>query len=119
MTDLETGFVRGHLWSVDFAKRDGTQAGTDVRPALIVSDDRLHHPNLGIVIVIPGTATIQPLPLHVSLEPNDSTGLAETTSFEIERLQAVQFEQFIERLGRPDPVTAYNIDLILRNALRL
>jgi mRNA interferase MazF len=118
----EGSVVRGDVWSVEFGTdpedpEDPEQAFR--RPALIVSDDRLHHPNLRMVIVVPGTSTIRPVPLHVVAAPGGGTGLAVPTAFLVEQVRAVSIARLVERLGRLDAVSRHAIDEVLRNALSL
>lgn len=115
----EGSLVRGDIWSVDFGidPEDPEQAFR--RPALIVSDDRLHHPNLRMVIVVPGTSTIRQVPLHVVVEPDAETGLGASTAFQVEQVRAVSVARMVERLGRLDSANRHAIDEILRNALSL
>ncbi len=115
----EGRFVRGDVWSVDFGADPEDPEQAFRRPALIVSDDRLHHRNLRMVIVVPGTSTIRSVPLHVVVEPDDGTGLDSVTAFQVEQVRAVSIVRFVERLGRLDPVSRHAIDEILRNALNL
>ncbi len=115
----EGRFVRGDVWSVDFGADPEDPEQAFRRPALIVSDDRLHHPNLRMVIVVPGTATIRPLPLHVVVEPDDDSGLIVPTAFQAEQVRAVSIARLVDRLGRLDPVSRHAIDEILRNVLSL
>ncbi len=117
--NAEGRFVRGDVWSVDFGADPEDPEQAFRRPALIVSDDRLHHPNLRMVIVVPGTSTIRSVPLHVVVEPDDGTGLDAATAFQVEQVRAVSVARFVERLGRLDPVSRHAIDEILRNALSL
>lgn len=112
-------FVRGDVWSVDFGADPEDPEQAFRRPALIVSDDRLHHPNLRMVIVVPGTSTIRSVPLHVVVDPDDGTGLDAATAFQVEQVRAVSVARFVERLGRLDSVSRHEIDEILRNALSL
>ena len=111
--------LRGDLWMVDFGANPEDPEQAFRRPALIVSDDRLHHPNLRMVIVVPGTSTIRQLPLHLVIAPDDGNGLAATTAFQTEQIRAVSVARLNERLGRLDPASRHAIDEILRTALRL
>lgn len=117
--NAEGRFVRGDVWSVDFGADPADPEQAFRRPALIVSDDRLHHRNLRMVIVVPGTSTIRSVPLHVVVEPDGGAGLAAATAFQAEQVRAVSIARFVERLGRLDPVSRHAIDEILRNALSL
>lgn len=115
----EQQFTRGDVWSVDFGvdPQDPEQAFR--RPAVIVSDDRLHHPNLRMVIVVPGTSTIRSVPLHVVVEASDDTGLTVPTAFQVEQVRSVSAARLVVRLGRLDALSRHAIDEILRNALSL
>ncbi|MCY4371522.1 MAG: type II toxin-antitoxin system PemK/MazF family toxin [bacterium] len=66
---------RGDVWLVDFGAEPKDPEQAFLGPAVIVSDDRLHHPNLRMVIVVPGTSTIRRIPLHVVLSPDHNNGL--------------------------------------------
>jgi mRNA interferase MazF len=114
--NTDARFVRGDVWSVDFGT-DPEQAFR--RPALIVSDDRLHHPNLRMVIVAPGTSTIRQMPLDVVVEPDSDTGLGVATTFQVEHVRAVSIARLMERLGHLGTVSRHAMDEILRNALGL
>jgi len=117
--DAELRLVRGDVWSVDFGADPESPEQAFCRPALIVSDDRLHHPNLRMAIVVPGTSTVRMLPLHVVVQPDGAAGLVATTAFQVEQVRAVSIARFVERLGRLDLVSRHAIDEILRNALSL
>ncbi|MCY4664832.1 MAG: type II toxin-antitoxin system PemK/MazF family toxin, partial [Acidimicrobiaceae bacterium] len=118
MTD-EGRLRRGDVWLVDFGADPPDPEQAFPRPAVIVSDDRLHHPNLRMVIVVPGTSTIRRIPLHVSLPPDRHNGLTTETAFQVEQVRAVSTGRLVERLGRLDTLGRHAIDEILRNALNL
>lgn len=115
----EPTHARGDIWQADFGAHPSEPEQASRRPALIVSDDRLHHPNLRIVIVVPGTSTIRRLPLHVTAEPDDTNGLGQTTAFQVEQVRAISTGRLLERLGRLDAETRHTVDEILRNVLDL
>lgn len=115
----EERLSRGDVWLVGFGTDPEHPEQAFRRPALIVSDDRLHHPNLKMAIVVPGTSTIRSLPLHVVAEPDVGSGLVETTAFQVEQVRAVSTHRFVRRLGHLDPVHLQEVEAILRNALNL
>lgn len=115
----EGQFVRGDVWFADFGVHPEDPEQAFRRPAVIVSDDRLHHPNLRMVIVVPGTSTMRRVPLHVAVEPDAGNGLGVATAFQVEQVRAVSVGRLVERLGRLDSVSLHAIDEILRSALRL
>ena len=118
MTD-EGRLVRGDVWLVDFGADPQDPEQAFLRPAAIVSDDRLHHPNLRMVIVVPGTSTVRRIPLHVVVSPDHDNGLATETAFQVEQVRAVSTGRLVERLGHLDVLGRHAIDEILRNVLRL
>ena len=115
----EPRYLRGDLWWVDFGTHPEDPEQAFRRPALIVSDDQLHHPNLRLVIVVPGTTTIRRLPLHVAVQPDGDNGLAETTAFQVEQVRSISATRLVERLGRLDVASRHAVDEILRMALSL
>ena len=115
----EGRLLRGDIWLVDFGADPEEPEQAFWRPAVIVSDDRLHHPNLRMVIVVPGTSTVRRFPLHVVLEPDGDNGLAVETAFQVEQVRAVSTGRMVERLGQFDSLSRHALDEILRNALSL
>ena len=110
---------RGDVWLVDFGADPEDPEQAFLRPAVVVSDDRLHHPNLRMVVVVPGTSTIRPIPLHVVVSPDRNNGLATETAFQVEQVRAVSTGRLVSRLGRLDDLDRHAIDEILRNVLSL
>ena len=115
----EGRLLRGDVWLADFGADPQDPEQALRRPAVIVSENRLHHPNLRMVIVVPGTSTIRGIPLHVVLSPDGNNGLVTETAFHVEQVRAISTGRLVERLGRLDAPTSHAIDEILRNALRL
>jgi mRNA interferase MazF len=115
----EPTHLRGDVWLVDFGTYPEDPEQAFQRPALIVSDDNLHHPNLRLVIVVPGTTTLRGLPLHVLAEPHDGNGLERRTAFQVEQVRAISTTRLVRRLGRLDGEARHTVDEILRNALHL
>lgn len=115
----EGSLARGDVWRFDFGADPTDPEQAFLRPAVIVSDDRLHHPNLGIVIVVPGTSTIRNIPLHVVISPDSANGLDAETAFQPEQVRAVSARRLTERLGYIDDLSRHEIDEKLRNTLSL
>lgn len=110
---------RGDVWLVDFGADPESPEQAFRRPAVIVSDDRLHHPRLRLVIVVPGTSNVRPLPLHLAVEPDGDNGLTLLTAFQAEQVRAVSNVRLAERLGRLGAEPRHALDEILRLALSL
>lgn len=115
----ESTHVRGDVWLIDFGAHPEDPEQAFLRPSVIVSDDRLHHPNLRLAIVVPGTTTLRQLPLHVVVEPDGDNGLDRPTAFQVEQVRAIATTRLVERLGRLDAESRHTVDEILRNALAL
>jgi len=115
----EDRLVRGDVWSVDFVIDPEDPEQAFHRPALIVSDDRLHHQHLRMVIVVPGNSVIRHLPLHVEVDPDGANGLTEPTAFRVEQVRSVSVARLTQRLGRLDAPGRHAVEVILRNALSL
>ena len=126
MQPLRTGWMvneqrlhRGDIWLVDFGADPHDPEQAFLRPAVIVSDDRLHHPNLMMVIVVPGTSTIRGIGLHAVVSPDRGNGLVTETAFQVEQVRAVSTGRLVNRLGRLGAPNRDAIDAILRSALCL
>ncbi|MCY4258319.1 MAG: type II toxin-antitoxin system PemK/MazF family toxin [bacterium] len=116
---LNVQLARGDIWVVDFGSNPKDPEQSLIRPAVIVSDDRLHHPNLKMVIVVPGTTTVRGVSLHVVVAPDADNGLDQPTVFQVEQLRAVSIGRLQQRLGYLDAVSRYAVDEIMRNVLSL
>jgi mRNA interferase MazF len=115
----EPTHTRGDVWMVDFGTHPEDPEQAFRRPAVIVSDNHLHHPALQMVIVVPGTTTLRDIPLHVTVEPDGANGLTATTGFQIEQVRSISAARLVKRLGRLDAPSRHTIEEILRNALHL
>jgi len=110
---------RGELWRADFGADPTDPEQAFLRPALIVSDDRLHHPALRMVIVVPGTSTLRGLPLHVVVEPDGANRLAQPTAFQVEQIRAISTARLTEPIGAVSAEAMAAIDETLLAVLGL
>jgi len=115
----EPTLLRGDIWVVDFGSHPEDPEQAFRRPALIVSDDQLHHPNLRLAIVVPGTTTLRNLPLHAIVEPDHTNALESPTAFQVELVRAIPTTLLAARIGNLDAETRHAVDEILRNTLHL
>lgn len=116
---VEERLLRGDIWLVDFGPEPRDPEQALVRPAVVVSENRLHHRNLKMVIVVPGTSTIRGIPLHVVSSPDHVNGLSTETAFQIEQVRAVSTARLVKRIGRIDGLELGSLDDTLRTALGL
>jgi mRNA interferase MazF len=119
VSNTEEPLQRGDIWIVDFGIDPQDPEQAFVRPALIVSDNRLHHPHLRLVIVVPGTSTLRGLALHVVAQPDSENGLTMATAFQIEQVRSISVSRLIARAGRLEGVLCHAIDETLRTVLAL
>ncbi len=115
----DSPYRRGDIWIVDLGVDPVDPEQAFRRPGVIVSDDRLHHPSLRLVTVVPGTSRLRSLPLHVEVDAGADNGLDVTTAFQTEQIRAVSNGRLVERLGRLDAVNRHLLDETLRLTLRL
>lgn len=85
----EGQLLRSDVWLVDFGADPQDPEQAFLRLVVIVSDDRLHYPNLRMVIVVPGTSTTRQIPLHMVVAPDHDNGLATETALQVEQVRAV------------------------------
>lgn len=124
MARRETGCVateirRGDIWTVDLGSDPSDPEQAFIRPAIIVSDDRLHDPRLKMCVVVPGTSTIRRVSLHVVAEPDAANGLDALTAFQAEQVRSVSVARLRARIGTAGAVVVAQLDELLRNVLRL
>ncbi len=108
---------RGEVWLVDFGGPAG-QEEAGVRPAVIVSADRLNESGAGVVIVVPCTTTHRGLLSEVELDPRQS-GLDDVSYAKGEDVKSVSERRLVTRLGSVGPDTMFEIARVLRFLLDL
>ena len=110
---------RGEIWSVDLGSDPTDPEQAFIRPAVVVSDDRLHDPRLQMCIIAPGTTTIRRIGLHLVIEPDSTNGLGALTAFQAEQVRAVSVGRLAERLGHIGAIATAQLDELLRTVLAL
>ncbi len=113
MTDTR----RGEVWLVDFGIPVGREGGY-VRPAIVVSSDMLNSGPGGVVVVVPTTTSRRDLPLHVEIEPGESS-LDEVSYAKCEDVKSVAIERMVRRFGTASSETVHRIGQTLRHVLDL
>jgi mRNA interferase MazF len=108
---------RGEIWLVDFGDPVGReQAGH--RPAVVVSDDRLHASGAGVLIVVPCTTTHRDLPTYVELD-DTLTGLDAVSYAKCEDVKSISDRRLGARVGSADSESMFAIARALRFLLDL
>jgi mRNA interferase MazF len=109
--------ARGEVWLADLNPTRGReQAGR--RPVLVVSEDLFNRGPAGLVIVLPLTSTVRPIPSHVAVSPPEG-GLKSETAILCEAIRSISTDRLIQRWGAVAPRTLTRIEDRLRILLRL
>ena len=108
---------RGDVWLIDFGHPIGSeQAG--IRPAVVMSTNRLNRSRAGLVIVIPCTTAQRGLPSHVEIDPSRS-GLDEITYAKCEDIKSVSEERLVARIGEADEEAMFAMASAIRVLLEV
>ena len=108
---------RGEVWLVNLAPTAGhEQAGR--RPAVIVSEDVFNSGPADLVILLPITSTLRPIPSHVPLSPPDG-GLDRQSAVLCEAIRSVSRRRLIRRIGAIRAARLAHVEDVLRILLRL
>jgi len=108
---------RGEIWLVDLnPKRGHEQAGR--RPVAILSEDSFNNGPAGLVVVLPITSTIRPIPSHVVVEPPEG-GLRVRSAVICEAIRSISIDRLVERWGRLGGKSLARMEDVLRILLRL
>ncbi len=119
MVLAEPEIRRGDIWQVDLGVDPTDPEQAFIRPAIIVSDDRLHDPRLKMCVIVPGTSTIRRLSLHLVVEPDAQSGLDSMTAFQAEQVRAVSVHRLKTRIGHAGALVEAQLDELLRIVLKL
>ena len=109
--------ARGEVWLVDLDPTRGReQAGR--RPVLVVSDDLFNAGPADLVIVLPITSTLRPVPSHVRLPPPEG-GLKTESAVLCEAIRSISKDRLVRRWGAISTDRMKRIEDVLRILLRL
>lgn len=116
---MTTEIRRGEIWRVDLGSDPADPEQAFLRPAVVVSDDRLHDPRLKMCIVVPGTSTIRRVSLHLVVEPDADNGLDALTAFQPEHVRSLSVARLREPLGHVGAIATAQLDELLRTVMAL
>jgi len=112
-----TSPARGEVWLADLNPTRGhEQAGG--RPVLVLSEDLFNRGPAGLVIVLPMTSTVHPVPFHLPVSPPEA-GLKNLTAVLCEAIRSISTDRLIVRWGAVTSRTMTEIEDRLRILLRL
>ncbi len=108
---------RGEIWLADLNPTRGReQAGR--RPVLVFSVDEFNQGPAELVVVLPITSTIRPIPLHVIVQPQEG-GLKVQSRILTDAIRSVSKERLAERWGQVSPATMTAVEDRVRTLLGL
>lgn len=109
--------IRGEVWLAQLDPvRGHEQAGT--RPVLVISDDLFNRGPAGLVIALPITSRLRPIPSHIRISPPQG-GLAVESAALCEGVRSISKERLLKRLGLVNRGTMEMVEDRLRILLRL
>lgn len=108
---------RGEIWLADLnLTRGREQAGQ--RPVLVFSVDEFNQGPAELVVVLPITSTIRPIPLHVIIQPPEG-GLKVQSRILTDAIRSISKERLVERWGQVSPETMAAVEDRVRTLLGL
>ncbi|MEI6491551.1 MAG: type II toxin-antitoxin system PemK/MazF family toxin [Verrucomicrobiota bacterium] len=109
--------ARGDIWLADLNPvRGHEQAGR--RPVLVVSVDAFNQSRADLVVVIPITSTLRPIPFHVVVQPPEG-GLTNPSALLCEAVRSISKDRLVTRWGAITAATMLQVEDRLRILLRL
>ena len=109
--------ARGEIWLADLNPvRGHEQAGR--RPVLVVSVDPFNQSRAELVVVIPITSTLRPIPFHVVVQPPEG-GLTNPSALLCEAVRSISKDRLVTRWGTVSPASMSQVEDRLRILLRL
>lgn len=112
-----TPAARGEVWLADLSPtRDREQAGR--RPVVVVSVDFFNEGPSGLVVVLPVTSTIRPIPSHVPIDPPEG-GVKNRSAVLCEAVRSIASDRLVQRWGALTPASLERVEDCLRILLGL
>lgn len=109
--------ARGEIWLADLNPvRGHEQAGR--RPVLVVSVDAFNQSRADLVVVIPITSTLRPIPFHVVVQPPEG-GLTNPSALLCEAVRSISKDRLVTRWGTVSAATISQVEDRLRILLHL
>jgi mRNA interferase MazF len=109
--------LRGEVWLADLDPTRGhEQAGK--RPVLVVSEDLFNRGPAGLVIVLPITSTVRPIPTHVPIDPPEG-GLKVKSAILCDAVRSISKDRFVVCWGSVQGTTLAAVSDRLRILMRL
>lgn len=108
---------RGEVWLADLEPTFGHEQGGR-RPVLIISVDAFNAGKSGLVVALPITSRVRPLPLHIPVNPPEG-GLRLPSAILCDAIRSIDQRRLIDCWGTVDPPTMTLVEDVLRRLLGL
>jgi mRNA interferase MazF len=108
---------RGEVWLADLDPTFGHEQGGS-RPVLIVSVDAFNAGLSGLVVILPFTSRLRPLPLHVPVNPPEG-GLRKPSVILCDAIRSIDRRRLLDLWGSVDARTLSTVEDRLRRLLGL
>jgi mRNA interferase MazF len=108
---------RGDVWLANLDPTFGHEQGGH-RPVLVVSVDAFNGGRSGLVVVLPITSRVRPLPLHIPVNPPEG-GLRLPSAILCDAIRSIDRRRLIEYWGAITPSTLGLVEGCLRRLLGL
>jgi len=109
---MGTSAARGDIWLADLNPiRGHEQSGR--RPVLVVSVDGFNQSRADLVVVIPITSTLRPIPFHVVVQPPEG-GLTNPSALLCEAVRSISKQRLVTRWNAVSASTMSQVEDRLR-----
>lgn len=109
--------ARSDIWLADLNPvRGHEQAGR--RPVLVVSVDAFNQSRADLVVVIPITSTLRPIPFHLVVQPPEG-GLTNPSALLCEAVRSISKDRLLTRWGSVSPAIMAQVEDRLRMLMGL
>lgn len=108
---------RGEIWLTDLSPTRGREEAGQ-RPVLVFSVDEFNKGPAELVVVLPITSTIRPIPLHVIVQLSEG-GLKTQSRILTDAIRSISKERLIDRWGTVSPETMAVVEDRVRTLLGL
>lgn len=109
---MGTSAARGDIWLADLNPvRGHEQSGR--RPVLVVSVDGFNQSRADLVVVIPITSTLRPIPFHVVVQPPEG-GLTSPSALLCDAVRSISKKRLVTRWNAVSASTMSQVEDRLR-----
>lgn len=98
----------GDIVTLDLGRPEGREAGY-LHPAVVVTAQRILDASPTVIQVVPLTSTIRGFHTEIVIEPDQATGLEQSSAAQCQHVRAVSPARVVETLGNVGPLVLAQI----------